>query len=87
MPFEGGSVSFRMFFLPREMPADAVQRFQKNAVPPLDGLKADPLHGWVTGRHLLDRQITEDTASYGGYLRMTLMQAARKIPVSLFRRE
>ena len=87
MPFEGGSVSFRMFYLPREMPGNAVERFAKHVVPPLQTLKDAPIHGWVTGRHLLDRQIDENTSHYGGYLRMNLMQAERKIPTSLFRAE
>lgn len=87
MGFENGSVSFRMFHLPREMPANAVERFSKFVAPPLQNLKDSPLNGWVTGRHLLDRQISKDTAYFGGFLRMTLMRAERKIPTSLFRAE
>lgn len=87
MSFESGSVSFRMLYLPRELPADAVERFARHAAPPLDTLGAGEINGWVTGRHLLDRNITRDTAYYAGFLRMTLMQAERKIPEPLLRAE
>lgn len=87
MGFENGSISFRLFHVPQEFPDDAVERFRRHVVPPLDSLRQEPIHGWVSGRHLLDRQINEDTAHFGGYLRMTLMTAERKIPTSLFRAE
>jgi len=41
----------------------------------------------VGGRHLLDRVITADNAYYAGYLRLTLMQADRKIPPALLKAE
>lgn len=87
MAFESGSISFRMMWLPRALPADAVARFAQHAAPPLDRLVAGEIHGWVTGRHLLDRQIDPNTAFYGGYLRLTLMQAERKVPEALLRAE
>ncbi len=86
MSFEGGSISFRMFHLPQDLPANAVERFARHKLPALDYLKDAPVSGWVTGRHL-DRHITKDTAYHGGYLRMTLVQAERKIPTSLLRAE
>ncbi len=87
MSFESGSVSFRMLYLPRELPDDAVARFARHAAPPIDTLGTDIISGWVTGRHLLDRTITEDTARYAGFLRLALMQAERKIPEALLRAE
>lgn len=87
MSFESGSVSFRMLYVPRDLPPDAVARFARHAAPPLDTLGDGLIQGWVTGRHLLDRAITEDTARHGGYLRLTLMQAERKIPEALLRAE
>jgi len=85
--FESGSVSFRLFHLPRPVPEDAVKRFTKHALPALDALGADKMTGWVTGRHLLDRHLTTETAHYGGYLRLALVTAERKIPSALFRAE
>jgi hypothetical protein len=85
--FEGGSISFRMFYLPHEFPPDLVDRFADAAAPSLDRLKDGEINGWVTGRHLLDRRINSDTAYFGGHLRLTLMQAARKIPEALLKAE
>lgn len=87
MSFESGSISFRMLYVPRDLPADAVARFAQHAAPPINTLSDGIIQGWVTGRHLLDRNITEDTARHGGYLRLTLMQAERKIPEALLRAE
>lgn len=87
MGFESGSISFRAFYLSSRLPEDHLERFAHHAAPPLDSIGRDPAQGWVTGRHLLDRNITEDTAYLGGYLRLTLMKAERKIPVPLMRAE
>jgi len=87
MGFESGSASFRMFFVPRPLPADAVERFARTALPPINLLGREPLHGWTGGRHLLDRQITEENAFLAGYLRLHLVRAERKIPVALLRAE
>lgn len=87
MSFESGSVSFRMLYVPRDLPHDAWSRFAKHAAPPIETLGDGLIQGWVTGRHLLDRNITEATALHGGYLRLTLMQAERKIPEALLRAE
>lgn len=87
MAFESGSVSYRMFYVTKAMPADAVERFAEHAAPPISTLGEGEIHGWVSGRHLLDRVITSQNAYYGGFLRLTLMKAVRKIPESLLRAE
>ncbi|MCS6770958.1 MAG: hypothetical protein NZ740_02900 [Kiritimatiellae bacterium] len=87
MPFEHGSISLRLLYLPRDLPADAVEAFARHAAPPLETLGAGEIHGWVTGRHLLDRKITRETARFAGFLRLSLMQAERRIPPALFRAE
>ena len=87
MSFEHGSISMRAYFVPRALPRDVVARFASKAAPPLDTLGDAAIHGWVTGRHLLDRNITADTAFLGGFLRLALMQAERKIPEALLRAE
>lgn len=87
MSFESGSISCRMLYLPRDLPADAVERFARHAAPPIDTLGAGEINGWVTGRHLLDRHINRQTAYHAGFLRLTLMQAERKIPEPLLRAE
>lgn len=87
MGFESGSVSFRMLYLPRDLPTDAVERFARHAAPPIDTLGDGEINGWVTGRHLLDRKITKDTAFHAGFLRLALLHAERKIPEPLLRAE
>lgn len=87
MPFESGSVSFRMYELPRELPESPLDGFLNRVAPPLDTIKDQPVYGWVTGRHLLDRQLDDTNAYFGGYLRLCLLQAERKIPTSLLRAE
>lgn len=87
MSFESGSISLRFFHVPRPMPRDAIERFAAHAAPPLETLGDGTIQGWVTGRHLLDRVITDENAFHGGHLRLALMQAERKIPEALLRAE
>ena len=87
MSFESGSIGVRAYFQPKDWPEDALERFARQAAPPLQQLGTHELHGWVGGRHLLDVPIDEDSGRYGGYLRLTLMQAERRVPPALFRAE
>lgn len=87
MGFESGTVSFRIFYVPGGLPKDHVKRFAEHAAAPIDTLGKDEINGWVSGRHLLDRVITEDNAFLAGRLRLTLMKAERKIPEALLRAE
>jgi len=83
MGFEKGSLSFRMFFTSRNLGAEDVDQFAAQALPPFSTLAEEEVHGWVAGRHLLDRNITEENAFLGGYLRLTLTQAKKTVPTSL----
>lgn len=87
MPFESGSVSYRWYHLPRPFPEDALEGFRERVAPALEYVKDQAVYGWVTGRHLLDRQIDEANAYLGGYLRLCLLQAERKVPASLLKAE
>lgn len=87
MPFENGSVSFRLMLLPRTFPADALSRFADHAAPPLDAVTTGVSRGWITGRHLLDSKITEETGMYGGWIRLALREAERKVPGTLLKAE
>ncbi len=87
MGFEKGSLSFRMFFASRDLDEKDVDKFAAAALPPLSTLAEEEVHGWVAGRHLLDRKITEENAFLGGYLRLTLTQAKKKVPTSLLQAE
>ena len=87
MAFESGSISFRAFYLAQSLPRNYLEKFKSKAAPSINSLGDEPIHGWVTGRHLLDNRIEAETALYAGYLRLTLMKAERKIPESLLRAE
>ena len=87
MGFEGGALSYRAFYLSGKLPDDVVKRFAKYAIPAIETLGNGELNGWVSGRHLLDRKITEENAFLAGYLRLTLVKAEKKIPEALLRAE
>jgi hypothetical protein len=85
MAFDSGSVSFRLFYLQQSYDSGLVDAFARNAAPPLASLNRDPISGWVTGRHLLDREITEEKCVFGPYLYAMFMKAEKKVPESLLR--
>lgn len=85
MAFDTGSVSFRMFYLRKDYDRGIVDSFAANAAPPIETLGREPIRGWVTGRHLLDREIREENCLYGAHLNVQLMQAEKKVPEALLR--
>ena len=85
MAFDSGSVSFRLFYLQHSYDTGLVDAFAKSAAPAITSLNKDPLSGWVTGRHLLDREITEEKCVLGPYLYAMYMRAEKKVPESLLR--
>jgi hypothetical protein len=87
MPFESGSVSFRMLELPRAFQKNFAEKFAADAAGPLDAVGAGEQRGWVTGRHLLDAHITEESALHAGWVRLALRQSERKVPASLLKAE
>lgn len=87
MPLDRGTITFRICKLPRSLPEDALELFARDAAGSLDSVRDEPQWGWVSGRHLLERRIDEETSRLGGYLHLCLRQAQRKIPASLLRAE
>ena len=87
MPFESGSVSFRMMELPRAFPKNFAEKFAAHRAGSLESVGAGEQRGWVTGRHLLDSKITEDSAMHAGWVRLALRQAERKVPPALLKAE
>lgn len=87
MGFERGTVSYRIFEAPRTLPEDALDRVMENSAPAIDHIVEGKVMGWVTGRHMLDRRIEDETVNFGGYYRLALMQAEKKIPTSLLKAE
>ena len=87
MGFETGSASFRMMEMPRAFPEDWAERFAKHAAGSLELVKDEEQRGWVTGRHLLDTHITEETALTGGWVNLVLRCAVKKVPPALLKAE
>ncbi len=87
MPFESGSVSFRMMELPRAFPKNFAEKFAAHRAGSLEAVKEGEQRGWVTGRHLLDSHITEESAMHAGWVRLALRQAERKVPAALLKAE
>jgi hypothetical protein len=85
MAFDSGSVSFRLFYLQQTYDSGLIEAFAQHAAPPIASLNRDPLTGWVTGRHLFDREIVEEKCLFGPYLHAQLMRAEKKVPASLLR--
>jgi len=85
MPFDRGAITFRVCQLPQPLPDDAIERFAQYAASPIEKTGLEPEFGWVTGRHLLDNEINEQTAILGGYLFLNLRYTERRVPPALLR--
>ncbi len=87
MPFDRGSFAVKILKLTKDLPEDILERFNKNCAGKLDEVKDEPQIGWISGRHLLERNIDEETAILGGHIYLNLRIAQRKIPTSLLKAE
>ena len=87
MPFDRGTVSYRACYLPQPLPEDALERFDAKSAGALENVRDEAEWGWVSGRHLLETRIDEETAIMGGYLHLSMRQAQRKIPTALLKAE
>lgn len=87
MPFDQGTISFRICKLPEALPEDCLERFNEHAALPLTQLLDEAQWGWVSGRHLLENRIDEETCKLSSYYHLCLRQAERKIPTSLLNAE
>ena len=83
MSFERGTFAVTIFELPDKLPDDYIERFAARKAGTLDSVTDELQVGWVSGRHLLENNITEETISAGIGCRVTLRKAVRKIPASL----
>jgi hypothetical protein len=87
MPFDHGNVSFTICSLPKKLTLSALDSFAEHKAKTLKHATEEPHYGWVTGRHLLDTNISENTAILGGHLFLQLQSAVRKVPSALFKAE
>lgn len=88
MPFDRGPFSMTIFRLPKVLPENALELFDSYKAGKLDDIKKDEQQiGWVSGRHLLERTIDDETALLGGHIYLNLRTAQRKIPATLLKAE
>ncbi|MBN1864005.1 MAG: recombination-associated protein RdgC [Victivallales bacterium] len=87
MSFENKTFALTIFRLSSEMPEDTLEIFVSKAGKKLDELTAEENIGWVSGRHLLETAINENTAIFGGNYSVNLRIAQRKIPAPLLNAE
>jgi DNA recombination-dependent growth factor C len=85
MPFESGSMTTTIFSLPEKLPENYLELFHNARAGRLDDVKDEPQMGWVSGRHLLETAINEETAICGGHFYFNLRTAERKIPNALLK--
>ena len=85
MAFDSGSVSFRLFYLQQQYDSSLIDAFAQHVAPPIEALNRDPIHGWVTGRHLFDRALSDETCVIGPYLHAQWLRAEKKVPAALLR--
>lgn len=83
MSFEHGSFTVTVFELPESLPTDYLELFAAAKAGTLESVDEEMQVGWVSGKHLLENNISEDTTIYGGGCFLTLRKAIRKIPTSL----
>ena len=87
MGFDRGNMTCRVCLLPQPLPQDFLERLAENKAGSLEHVTDEPTWGWVTGRFLLETEITEETCKFGSYYHICLRQAERKIPASLLNAE
>ena len=87
MPFDRGTFSLSILKLAKDLPSDALERFDAMKAGRLDDVQDEIQVGWVSGRHLLERKVDEETAILGGHIYLNLRSAQRKVPGALLNAE
>ncbi len=87
MSFESGSFAITAFRLPDKLPENILELFNGKAAEKLDDVKDEQSIGWVSGRHLLEREIDETTSVLGGHPHLHLRISQRKVPAALLKAE
>jgi len=87
MSFEKGTTALTIFRLPETLPENALELFAAAAACKYQDTGAEEAIGWVSGRHLLERRIDEETAIRGGHYYLNLRITQRKVPPALLNAE
>ena len=88
MKFESGNLSFSMLELPMPLPDDFADKFAARRAAPIESLGASGTQvGWANARCLLDSDVSERNATFGGYVHLALRIAERKVQPALLEAE
>ena len=87
MPFDRGTFSLSILKLTKDLPEDALEKLDAMKAEKLDDIKDELQVGWVSGRHLLERRIDDETAFLGGHIYLNIRTAQRKVPTALLNAE
>lgn len=85
MSFDKGNISFKIFYLQNGLSEDSIEKFAQYVAPPIDTLGTSPIKGWVSWRHLFDREVSETTCYFPPWFHLTMMQAEKKVPPKLLK--
>ena len=86
MPFESGTVTFRVFENDVSATAEAVVAgLASYTAPPFDKIGKEPISGWCSPRFIGDLDVSEENCKSGRYVRAQLMKAEKKIPGALLK--
>lgn len=85
MAFDSGNASFRIFRYKEAADESIVKLFADAIAPEISTLSTSPISGWVSWRHLLDRELTVENCYFQPWLHLALMKAERKVPAPLLR--
>ncbi len=85
MSLEKGSTALTTFRLEDKLPDDALERFAAKRAIKFDETGPEDCIGWVSGRHLLERRIDEETAMLGGAYHLNMRITRRVIPPALLK--
>ena len=87
MAFEKGTTALTIFRLSEKLPENALELFEEKAAGAYQDTGSEECVGWVSGRHLLERRIDEETAICGGSYYLNLRITQRKVPPALLQAE
>lgn len=85
MPFESGNVSMRLFWFRDPMTEEIIEKFKEHLPPPIELAGSTPINGWISWRHLLDRDISLENCYFQPWLYLTLVKIEKKIPSALLK--
>lgn len=85
MSFESGNLSMRAVRVPTTPDATFFSgKLQIHCLPVMSKDEVGPEWGWVTGQHLLDRELNEDSIAIGSGFRFALACCRRRIDKGMY---